>query len=132
MTDIDLEVHRATEALLREAFGYLLRLPAVPTTVDLARKIRSHLDNPRAIAASTVLEGTAASQRWDAVARTGVTRYLPSGIPELVVSASRDEARVSSPAAQTFGRSARGREFAKELTQQLAVGVTIELRPRTN
>ena len=76
----------AADALLREAFDYLCRLPAVPTTVDLARRIRSHIEDPgRAVATNRAV----ADEQFDH-SRSGGT-YTPAGLAvvELEVTGSK-------------------------------------------
>lgn len=40
------EQHRATLAVLQEAVDYMRRLPPVPVTLEICRKLQRHLDDP--------------------------------------------------------------------------------------
>lgn len=124
------EIHLAGEALLREAAGYLARLPPHPMTRELAAKLQRHLDDPRTGIIRERDELIASAQAADLIARKGANRYTPAGIPALEVSVEGGFARVESPAAKIYGDTSQGRSFGKRLVEELARGVTVELGAR--
>jgi hypothetical protein len=123
-------VHLATEDLLREVMDYLLRLPAHPMTVAIAKKVKHHLESPGTVVARKEAALLSAARQADRMNRSGITIYTAEGVPELVVSVGPEAAHVSSPAAAIYGGTSQGRKFAQQLVVQLARGVTVELGPR--
>lgn len=117
--------YACAHALLQETFAYLLRLPAVPTTTELARRIRTHIEDPAVAASAALAREEVAAHIWKQTSRTWAWRYLSSGIPELVVQWRADQVRLHSPAAQVFGNTSKGRSFALHLSQHLARGITV-------
>lgn len=80
-----LREYQTTTDLLREVYEYMLRLPAVPTTVDLARRVRAHLDNPSHSVASREAEE---NLRTREVRHGG--NYTPAGIPVIELEVDGD------------------------------------------
>lgn len=116
--------------MLEEVLEYLLRLPAHPMTVQMARKVQAHLQDPSARVARELTAQLAAAQQADRVVRGGVSSFTPSGIPVLQVAVYPESVRLSSPAAKEFGSTSKGRSFGLELVKDLAAGIEVELRPR--
>ncbi len=77
--------------MLQEAFAYLLRLPVVPTTVEMARKLRAHLDDPSLNAALS----KARDDERIAALRQGAS-YSTSGLLVVKVEVSGSAALVST------------------------------------
>lgn len=67
--------HRETLSMLREACEYLERLPQVPLTKEVIRKLRKHLDQPT----HKLVERTRREY-------SGVGPYTPAGYPLLEAS----------------------------------------------
>lgn len=121
--------YASAHALLQETFDYLLRLPAAPTTVELARRIRTHLADPAIAASAARAREEVSADIWARTSRKEETSYLSSGLPELVVQWSAEQVRLHSPAARVFGSTSKGRSFALHLSQQLARGITLPAGP---
>lgn len=78
----------ATRAMLSEVLDYMLRLPANPMTVEMARKVRDHLASP-----AQMLE---VERSREAAIASGVA-YGPSGVPVVGVEVSGANAWVWTP-----------------------------------
>ena len=124
-----LREYQTTTDLLREVYEYMLRLPAVPTTVDLARRVRAHLDNPSHSVASMEAENDL---------RTGAVRhggnYSPAGIP--VIELEVDGNMVTVFTGTTFQmRSDLETQHGQIVLNRLRRGETVRLEtgglPRT-
>ncbi|MBC7990775.1 MAG: hypothetical protein H7Y19_14500 [Luteimonas sp.] len=81
-----------TSRLLAEVLDYMLRLPAVPLTVELARKVRAHLDDP----GHWLAVEQAKHEARRAALRHGAN-YTPAGVPVVEVEIDRDIARLWTP-----------------------------------
>ncbi len=123
-------VHAAADQLLHDVLAYLDRLPPHPMTSELANRVRVHLNDPTAGVVRQHVAKLAAAEEAERLARHGDWRFLPNGLSALLVSVSGDRAVVQSPAAATFGSTAHGREFAQQLSKDLARGVEVRLLPR--
>ncbi len=116
-----LREYQTTKDLLREVYEYMLRLPAVPTTVDLARRVRAHLDNP---------SHSVASREAEENLRTGAVRhggtYTPAGIP--VVELEVDGDMVTVFTGTTFQmRSDLETQHGQTVLNRLRRGETVRL-----
>lgn len=87
------EQHAAATQLLEEVFDHLLRLPAVPVTVELARKVRDHLDN----GGQKILHDRQVHAHADA--------YTPVGIPLLKLDLNLDSRHVVVSVPEVSGRA---------------------------
>ncbi|WP_454914418.1 hypothetical protein [Variovorax gossypii] len=121
----------ASESLLRETLDYLMRLPVNPMTAQLARKIRTHLEDPAQAreVRDAALVINAAEQNRDL--RSGVAWYTAAGLPalEVVVGAGCSVATISSPAARLYGGASAGKQFSKKLIDSLIAGQRVALGP---
>lgn len=122
--------HAAADHLLHEVLAYLDRLPPHPMTSELANRVRAHLNDPTAGVVRQYDAKLAAAEEAERLARHGDWRFLPNGLSALLVSVAGNQAIVRSPAAATFRSTAQGREFAQQLSKDLARGVKVQLLPR--
>lgn len=94
-------IHAETHALLLEALQYLNRLPTVPTTTALVKKIEAHLVDPKA--AATLRQTTEANELERKKKFAQATVFAPSGAPwiKATVSPAGIKLRITSkPGAQ--------------------------------
>jgi hypothetical protein len=113
------EVHMETLRLLREVDKYLMRLPAVPLTRELCRKIEDHLSDPARAAVNEAARVNDARSLHGGI-------YSPAGIPLLQVSleGSNLTLRTGIPKS-TAGESAN----VDKLVRVLRTSTTIWLLP---
>lgn len=109
------EKHRETLAVLQEALDYLRRMPPVPVTVEMCRKLQRHLEQPTS---------RLVSQQNDAWAGGA---YLPAGLCFLTARLQGSVLEVRLPP-QAKGVS---QSFVEQMAmERLRDGVKIQLENR--
>ncbi|MDP2368787.1 hypothetical protein [Rhodoferax sp.] len=116
-----LKEYEATTDLLREVYEYMLRLPAVPTTVDLARRVRAHLDTPSHLVASTE---AAENLRTSALRHGG--NYSPAGVPVIELEVEGDVVTVFTGAIDGWPAD-RALQHHQAVLHRLQQGETVRL-----
>ena len=79
-------IHTETHALLLEALQYLNRLPSVPTTTELVKKIQAHLAEPKAAATLRCANESVAMEMRKNFSQPVV--FAPSGAPWIKATVS--------------------------------------------
>lgn len=113
---------QADTQLFEEVLGYLLRLPAVPTTVAMARKIKERVEDP----ARKAMERRAVEAARVSALRHGVN-YVPSGLPVIEAEVDADILRLWTPSGAALGHIKD--EWPQILVRRLQKIETITLRP---
>lgn len=90
-TDMSDELLQAN-TLLAQTLAYLERLPGIPATVEMARKIKSHLDDPQQAQATRVAQYL---DQQNKVRHALVSN--PSGIVLFQVRLERDQLSIHTP-----------------------------------
>lgn len=113
---------QADSELLQEVMAYLLRLPAVPTTVALARKVKDHLDQPDRKAA----ELRASEEARRAGLRHGCN-FTPVGLPVIEAEVDGDHLRLWTPGDAVRGSDRTRAGWPVMLCQRLQSVETVVL-----
>lgn len=114
---------QADSDLLQEVMNYLLRLPAVPTTAALARKVKLHLDQPERRAA----ERRASEEARMAGLRHGCN-FTQIGLPVIEAEVDGDRLRLWTPGDAALGTDQIRAEWPVMLCQRLQSVETVVLR----
>ena len=104
---VALEEMRETQAMLLETADYLDRLPAVPTTRALAKRLRARLPSPKQVVEKKSVD------------LHGRGPYIPSGLPLLEASLIANELRIWIP---TAIKGASRDHVLKEIVKRLSEG----------
>jgi hypothetical protein len=114
--------------LLQQVADYLRRLPVVPATHSLIKKIDAHLADPNVAAEKR----EAKSAEFQASKRTG-GRYTPVGFPVFHVVVEGDQVTFTAPKINTPpGTDKMLDELAQWRMHKLAEGITIEISSISN
>jgi hypothetical protein len=89
--------------LLDEVSSYLKRLPTVPVTLQLARKVDGFTADPHRRTAIRIAKETASELEMRSQTRSAVT-FTPAGLPLIKVAVNGDVVRISL--AETFAKHA--------------------------